>query len=189
MIWHESEGINVTRIKSFQYYLIDFYSKVDAWFYSRFYKVDESKKMLYKQLLQKNLILTKTIHALDMIAHPNINFGNEDNDTKQFFWDRIAMIGDYVWNWPYYIEKMQFAHHDENNTYSNTPGFTYQPPTGLDIGNSININEKEMNFFDIVKDELKELGIKKDYSDNVLRHIWDKPHKKFETVEAMKLQI
>ena len=44
-------------------------------------------------------------------------------------------------------------------------------------------------FFDIVKEELEELGIKKDYSNNVLRHIWDEPHKKFETVEAALLQI
>lgn len=189
LIWHESAGINVARIKTFQHYLIDFYSKVDEEFYSRFYKVDESKESLYKQLLQKNFILTKTIHALDKIALPNINFGNEDDDVNQFFQDRISMVGNYVWRWPYYIEKMQFARHDGNNVYSNTPDFIYNTPTGLDIDNFINVNGKNINFFDIVKEELEELGIKKDYSDNVLRYIWDKPHKKFETVEATTFQV
>jgi hypothetical protein len=189
LIWHESAGINVSRIKTFQHYLMDFYSKVDELFYSKFYKVDESKEIFYKQLLQKNFILTKTIHALDNIAHPDLNFGNESKNTNQFFQDRILMAGNYVWKWPYYMEKMQFARYDENKVYSNIPEFIYQPPTGLDIGNFINVNEKNINFFDIVKEELEELGIKKDYSDNVLKYIWDKPHKKFETVEATTLQI
>jgi len=189
LIWHESAGINVTRIKTFQHYLADFYSKVDERFYLRFYKVDESKEDLYKQLLQKNVILTKTIHALDRIAYPNSNYGNEDENTNMFFLDRITNVGNYVWSWPYYMEKLQFAPHKENNKYLNTLDFRYQPPTGLDIGNSIKVNEKNITFFDIVKEELEELGIKKDYSNNVLRHIWDEPHKKFETVEAASPQI
>ena len=64
------------------------------------------------------------------------------------------MVGNYVWRWPYYIEKMQFARHDGNNVYSNIPDFIYSTPTGLDIDNFINVNEKMINFFDIVKEEL-----------------------------------
>jgi hypothetical protein len=82
---------------------------------------------------------------------------------------------------------MQFAHIDKNNTYSNIPSFIYNPPTGVDIGNSIEVNNKKINFFDIVKEELEELGIKKNYSNDVLKHIWDKPHKKFETVERLAI--
>ncbi|PBO84227.1 MAG: hypothetical protein COA77_10505 [Thaumarchaeota archaeon] len=189
LIWHESAGINVARIKTFQDYLMDFYSKVDESFYSKFYKVDKSKENFYKQLLQKNFIITKTIHALDKIALPTINFRSEDNNVNQFFLDRITMAGNYVWKWPYYMEKMQFARHDENNGYSNVPDFIYQPPTGLEIGNYINVNEKNIKFFDIVKEELEELGIKKDYSNNVLNYIWDKSHTKFETVEATTFQV
>jgi arabinogalactan endo-1,4-beta-galactosidase len=87
------------------------------------------------------------------------------------------------------MEKMQFAHRDENHTYSNIPDFIYNPLKGLDIGNFINIDNKKINFFDIVKEELGEFGIKKKYSDNVLRYIWDKPYEKFETVEAITLQM
>jgi len=188
LIWHESVGINVAKKSIFHHYITDFYSKVDELFYSKFYKIEESKESLYKQLLQKNVIITKTIQALDYIALPNTNFGNEDDNVNQFFLDKIAMVGNYVSKWPYYMEKMQFAHHDENNTYSNIPDFIYNPPTGLDIGNSINVDNKKINFFDIVKEELEEFGVRKKYSDNVLRYIWDKPYKKFETVAATTLQ-
>jgi len=40
-----------------------------------------------------------------------------------------------------------------------------------------------------LKEELEELGIKKDYSDNVLKYIWDKSFKRFETVEATTFQV
>ncbi|EIJ66682.1 hypothetical protein BD31_I1130 [Candidatus Nitrosopumilus salaria BD31] len=121
-----------------------------------------------------------------MIAHPNKSFGNEDEIAKEFVWQKIAMVGQYVWEWPYHMEKIQFSSDDDD--YSPVPDFMYNTPSGINIGNTIQISDsKKINHFEYIKENLKEFGIKKEYSDIVLKYIWDKQHKKFETLEASNI--
>lgn len=185
LIWHEAVGIKITNMKSMQRYMFEFYSKADEEFFAKFPPQVESQNK-YREILRLHFLLRKTLHALDMIAHPNRSFGNEDDTIKEFVWQKIAMVGQYVWEWPYYMEKQQFS--SEGDDYSPFTDFMYNTPSGISIGNTIQISDsKKINHFEYIKENLKEFGIKKDYSDIVLRYIWDKQHKKFETLESINM--
>ena len=180
LIWHESEGRNVTRINSFQQYLQEFYSQIDKDFYSKF-NGNNKKNNQYIETLQKGLILDKTIQAFDAIANPTIGFG-QDVNTSKFFLHNISTVGKYVWHWPYYMEMIQFRDRKQNEPIN----YIENPQKTLDIGNHITIDGKHITYYDVVKNKLEEIGINKGHAENVLSYIWDRQHKQLESLNAIE---
>ena len=196
LLWHYVCGIQLQKQISTQAYFIDFFKNTNEYFHGKFPKIlDEELKKFSINILRNNFVYSRTLHALDEIADTSaaLRFPNENDSVNQHIFEKIAMISQYVWQWPYYMEKIQLIGKNMDKKYSTNPpsNFHYNPNDGIDINTEIVKNNRKRiqpRLFLQVKSDLTELGIDKNYVDEVLKYIWDEPHDTIRIMETNRIQ-
>jgi len=196
LLWHYVCGIQLEEQIATQAYFLDFFKNTNEYFHGKF--PDISDKELEKfsiNVLRDNFIYSRTLHALDAIADTTaaLRFPNENESVSQHIFEKIAMISQYVWQWPYYMEKMQLIGKNMDGKYStNTPSnFHYKPNDGIDISTEIVKTSRKRiqpSLFLQVKSDMTKLGIDENYADEVLKYIWDEPHDTIRIMETNRIQ-
>jgi hypothetical protein len=196
LLWHYVCGIQLQKQIGTQAYFIDFFRNTNEYFHGKFPKIsDEELEKFSISVLRDNFVYSRTLHALDAIADTSaaLKFPNENESVNQQVFEKVAMISQYVWQWPYYMEKMQLIRKNMDSKYSTytPPNFHYKPNDGIDISTEIVKNSRKMiqpRLFLQVKTDLTELGIDENYAEEVLKYIWDEPHDTIRIMETNRVQ-
>ena len=196
LLWHYVCGIQLQKHVGTQAYFMDFFNNTNEYFHNKFPKIPDKDLVRFsRSVLRNSFIYSKNLHALDNIADisKDWKFPNENDSVKQHMFEKISMISNYIWYWPYHMEKVQQIGNNTDNEYSVNPipDFTYNPYNGIDI--SIEIVEKtdrkrtQSSLFSQVKSNLVELGIDEKYVEELVHYIWDKHHDTFRVMEMTRI--
>ena len=104
------------------------------------------------------------------------------------------MTSDYIWYWPYYMEKIQLIGNNVDDEYDPRaiPDFIYKPVRGIDIEIAGKLGETKLikpTLFEQVQSNLENLGVAENYTKELLEYIWDKPHDSFRILEMTKIGL
>lgn len=195
LIWHYVNGIQLQKQISTQAYFVDFYNNVNEYFHNKFPEITDKEFIkYYRDILRDNFVYSRILHALDVIADTNsiVKLPNENESIKQFLFEKLGMNCDYIWYWPYYMEKIQLIGNNIDEEYDPRliPDFIYQPVRGIDIemaGKSGKTKLIKPTLFEQVKSNLENLGVAENYTKELLEYIWDKPHDSFRILEMTKI--
>lgn len=195
LIWHHANRIQLQKQISTQAYFVDFYSNVNEYFHNKFPQIKDKKFTKYcRNVLRDNFVYSKILHALDTIADTtsHVKFPKENDSIKQFLLDKLGSTSNYIWYWPYYMEKVQLIGNniDEEYDFKAIPDFIYSPVEGIDIEVVGKPGEAKVitpRLFSQVKSNLVNLGVGEDYTNELLQYIWDKPHDSFRILETLEI--
>ncbi len=197
LIWHYVNGIQLQKQIATQPFFVDFYNNVNEYFHNKFPEIKDKEFTKYcRNILRDNFVYSRTLHALDVIADTTsiVKLPNENESIKQFLFEKLGMTSDYIWYWPYYMEKIQLIGNNVDDEYDPRaiPDFIYKPVRGIDIEIAGKLGETKLikpTLFEQVQSNLENLGVAENYTKELLEYIWDKPHDSFRILEMTKIGL